>query len=242
MTVQFLREAFRALENNLRPVLLYCAVALLLGAIHIAVVYYVFNPMEQAGNTDWLPLYTIGLLIALSAVGALADSVFLAQIGREVDKPMWRVSNDADAVRLFYGLWLFLRLINLAYSQFVQLVATDTSEAFTQVMFILSYLVLATVIVAFGAAVMFYGRVRTEEISQAFATLSHHPGPIALIILVGTVFGYVILDLMARLPVFAVPLVSILDGFVTCLIFAFTWLVCVYHRDHFEHDEDDFDF
>ena len=37
-------------------------------------------------------------------------------------------------------------------------------------------------------------------------------------------------------------LVGAVDAIVSCFLFAYAWLICIYHRDHYEEPGDDFDF
>lgn len=238
----FLRNAFRALLENFRAFLFYAAVALVLGIASVLFRVFIIAPMTDSASDTQLNLYLIAFQIGHVAITMAAATVTFARIGREVDKPMWRVADDVDALRLFYRMWILIGLIGLVSMQVVQLIASETSEPVTVDMFRVGFLVLIALLYAFGSCVMFYGRPGREEINQAFTTMSHHAGPVMMVCIIGVLAGFILPPLFVLLPLFLQPVVNVLDAYIDCFIFTFMWLVCIYNRDHYEHHEDDIDF
>jgi hypothetical protein len=210
----------------------------------------VLKPIAESTPESVLGLYLIGFRIALVALFAAVDSVLLARIGREVDKPYWRVPSDREALARFYRLWLLLGLMGLVYEQLSEQVAAASGSESVLFFFRISYYIFIVLLHVFGTAVMFYGKVGREEVSQAFTTMSNHArfvvGMCLLQILVGIGLDGVSDLVLLWGPPFAAGLaltaaLGLVLGYLSCLIFTFMWLVCIYDRDEYERDREDFD-
>jgi hypothetical protein len=210
----------------------------------------VIAPAAEDTSDSVLGMELIGARIVLVALFALADSVLLARIGREIDKPYWRVATDRDALARFYKLWLLLHLANLMYLQLMEQVFGVGSEDSASFLLFLSYLVWVVILLAFGTTVMFCGRTGSDEMSEALNIMSRHVTLIMIMCLVGAFAGLMLHQVYWTLAggesALAIKLgvnagLAAVDGYVSCLLFAFMWLVCRYDRDHFETDREDFD-
>jgi hypothetical protein len=167
--------------------------------------------------------------------------------------------SDAYAFRLFYRLWFLLLLLALVYLHVMRQLLPAQPDADTGVIFLCSFFVLATLLNLFGAVVMFYGRPGREEVSQALSTMGHHIGPVIAACVVGLLAGLLLFQAnMTAMQIgvgaksvsatdhavrfLADAIIGGVDSLVSCFIFAYAWLVCIYHRDHYEEPGDDFDF
>ncbi len=257
--MNFYREAATALRQNSGSVLLYVAFGVGLAVLDSTVDLFILAPSAKDAPDQYLSLVLIVTSIALVALSAIASTIFFSRIGREMDKPMWRVADDRDAMRLFYRLWFLLGLLTLVYVRLIEQLLPKNPDIGTLIIFLCSFFIWATLLNVFGAFVMFYGRPGREEISQAFSTLGHHLGPVLAISLVGLLSGLVLYDAHFRAVAIGHSaedmtsvdyagrylvdmLVGAVDSLVSCFIFAYSWLVCIFHRDHFEQQGDDFDF
>jgi MFS family permease len=257
--VNYYREAARALRQNPEPVLLYIAIGVGLALANSALDQFVLGPVADRTSDRMLSLQLILIAVGTTAVSAFANTICFARIGREMDKPMWRVTSDADAFHLFYRLWLLLGLLALVYLHVMEQLLPERPDTDTIVIFLCSFLVLASVMYVFGSAVMFYGRPGREEVTQALSTMGHQIGPVIAACVVGLLAGLVLnqahvatmqigmgsdgataAEHAARFAADAV--IGAIDALVSCFLFAYAWLVCIYHRDHYEEPGDDFDF
>ena len=237
-----LRAAFQALQRNYGPLLFYIGVAFAIYSVRLSLDALVIAPKSEEIAENILRLYSIAIDIAAVAVVAMAQTIAFSRIGREVDKPMWRVVDDVEAVRLFYKLWLLLGLINIAGPRFMDAVVRTEDVAVLLTLRIM-WLTGAVMLILFGSAVMFYGRVGREEVGEAFSTIGRQFPKILLIVIVGIFFGLFLIELQPELPLWAWPALAIADAYIDCLFFASMWLVCIYHRDEYDHpDDEDFDF
>jgi len=240
--VDFLREAFRALRENIVYVALYALGFAVLDSLH----YQVF--MRAAGEydpaTDPLPVgpLFVGIAIARAVVAAALDTLFFSRLGREIDRPMWRVSNDADAFRLFFGMWLLLRLLMVTFNEVIGVLGRETSEEATLLILAVVALYVVLFLKAIGAAIMFQGRAGSPEVSEAFSVIGHHFGPVFQVTLFSLLIFLVAELVRFGIPEAEIPLRSAIGAGVNCIILTSIWLVCMYHRDHWEPPEDDFDF
>ena len=238
-----LRAAFQALQRNYGPLLFYIGVGFAVYSARLSLDTLVIAPRSEEIAENILRLYSIAIDIAAVAVVALAQTIAFSRMGREIDKPMWRVADDLDAVRLFYKLWLLLGLVNIAAVRFRDILLVRTEEAAVQVMLVMMWLTGAVLLILFGSAVMFYGRVGRQEVGEAASTMTRQFGYTLLIVIVGFFFRFILIDLQLDLPLWARPALAIADGYLECLLFASMWLVCIYHRDEYDHpDDEDFDF
>ncbi len=245
-----MRDAVRALHENYRPVLLYMSLVALLKTGEGALQKLVLDPIAETTSDSRMGMYLILTRIALVAGVALGDTVLLSRIGREVDKPYWRVPDDREALRRFYRLWLLLGLANLVYLQLTeQLTGGDPEHPATFFVF-LSYIMLVVLLHAFGTTVMFYGNVTRDEVGEAYRTMSRHAQSILGLCLLGILAAFLLqvfyaLIVFGKLPLPAElgagALLAAMDGYISCFLFAYMWLVCRYDRDDYERDREDFD-
>jgi hypothetical protein len=255
--VNFYREAAIALRQNGRSVLYYIAAGMLIAALDAMLDLFVLAPASGEAPDTALNLALIVSSILMVALGALASTIFFARVGREMDKPMWRVADDRDALRLFYRMWLLLGLLTLAYARVMEQFLSS-ADSTGLIVFLCTFFIWATLLNVFGAFVMFYGRTGRDELNAAFGTFAHHLGPIIAVSLVGLLAGLMLVDAQQRilqigtaadatpmhlaLRVLLTTLLGGADSLVSIFIFAYAWLVCIFHRDHFEEPGDDFDF
>ena len=207
-------------------------------------------PIANDTPDSTLGLYLIGSRIVLVAFVAVADTICFSRIGREVDKPYWRVPDDREAFVRFYRLWLLLGLANLVYLQIIERAVGGNEERAGAFFLGVSFLIWIVLLHALGSAIMFHGRVARDEVSEAFAVMGRHAQRVMGLCLFGIVAGILLAEthtsmMNAELPLpfelTAGALLAAIDGYVSCLLFAFMWLVCRYDRDHFERDREDFD-
>lgn len=256
--MNFYREAAKGLRHNGRSVLYYILAGMLIAALDAVLDLFVLAPASGEAPDTAMNVALIVSSILMVALGALASTIFFSRVGREMDKPMWRVADDRDALRLFYRLWLLLGLLTLAYARVMEQFLSGSSDPAGLIAFLCTFFVWATLLNVFGAFVMFYGRTGREEINAAFGTFAHHLGPVIAISLLGLLAGLTLVDAQQRiirigttadatsihlaLRIVLSTLLGGIDSLVSIFIFAYAWLVCIFHRDHFEAPGDDFDF
>jgi hypothetical protein len=241
--VDLLNEAFRAVQRNIGALLFYICFT---GGMSVArlLTDTWFESLDKETISPLLETgYPLLTEILLAAGYALALSVVFARMGREIDQPFWKVDSDWEALRRFFNLWFILVLLNILLANQANQLAADGGTQSEGVALYLFSLLLNSLLIQIGGAIMFYGHVQKEEIGQAFTTLLHQFPRVLLAALVSFFFTILVLSIMSDeiLPKWATPTLQIIDGYGTCLVFAFTWLICMRHRDE-ESEDEDFDF
>jgi len=241
--VAILSSAFLALQRNLGPLLFYLCVGFVVYSARLAIDTFVLGPKVDEASESFTRFYRISSDIVAVAAVAFAQTIAFSRIGRDIDKPMWRVEDDWEALRRFYGLWLLLGLTNVAALQVVNIIAATTGDDSTGFLLGTMWLSGAMLIIPFGSAVMFYGHVKRQEVGEALSTMLRHFPYTFLFAFIGFFFRYMFILIQPDLPLWARPALAIADAYLECFLFACMWLVCIYHRDDFEQpDNQDFDF
>ena len=249
--MQSLRNAVDAVQRNLFAVALYC------GATVLAVVLKVLMDaavLRQTGS-DFKSLQSgpYGVLgtILVIAVLALVRCVAFARMGKEIDRPLWRIRDDWEAVTRFFPMWLLLDLVTFACMWLANPnLYGGNPNAVTAICHIAAF-VLNIVAVPVGSCVMFSGHFEWKRLGEALSPLVrqlHRSGAVLLVCL----FQLVIHDIVAGhflanpdtpgpfefLP-HRIGLVLVL-AYLECIVFAAVWLLCMADRE--APDDNDFEF
>lgn len=249
--MRILRDAADAVQRNLSALLLYLAVN---GAL--AVVYLLLNAAvrlryPEDGESMAPALIDLLFLLLLAGVMAVLQAVVFSRMGREIDKPLWKVRDDRDAIRRFYMLWLTASLGLGALQWLGTLDYGDGDQTAINSLFFLLFFLGFLVYIPCCACIMFFGHVSWDTLGQALEPLIRHAGR-ALPILLVPLFQFALLfyvnvhralegdqvDLVKWLPILLATSVAL--SYFDCIIFAATWLVCIYNRE--TPDEIDLDF
>lgn len=232
-----LRLAVQAIDHNFRAVLLYIGIHV---SASTAIFFTRIKFLNPVAGDDPSPLWNtadIGLDIVDGIAWAIAQCIAFAWIGRNIDKPNWKVATAGESLKRFFGFWLLLDLTLVLVFRFFQFsVAAGVDPAVALWLPILY----ASGTITMGAAIMFYQRVGTEEIGQALRTLGHQfPRTLLVVCMAGA--GFIFLSMLqpmtSKFPL-ALPLISILDSVLDCFIFSCTWILCMYYREASENDSD----
>lgn len=239
--MELLKDAFRAVQRNLGSLLLYIFFGAAMSFARI-----LSNKWFEALDKETLsPLIENGFpiisKIIIAAGYALLLCVVFARIGREIDRPFWKVESDREAIRRFFSLWFILLLISILCGDLIGQLITDSPKD-GQILSLV-WLFGNSFLIQVGGAIMFYGHCRKEEIAQAMSTLLHQLPLTLLAALVSFFFNSLVIEIMRAgiLPDLVTPVLDIIEGYGFCVVFAFTWLICMRHRDE-ESEDEDFDF
>ena len=246
-----LRDAAQAVQRNLSALLLYAAI--FAGVTVVATLLLAAFPTGAGGplSLSWR-LLDVGIFLFVVHAIALGQTLAFTRLGREIDRPLWKVRNDRDALHRFFVMWA---LINLAVNGLIRLsnmeYGTGESVSINHLLG-LTALVACLVSVPAGAGIMFTGTVRLRTIGEGLAPLFRRPGHTAIVLAV-MLLQVILSDTFHALlggqgeegPSLVLRLaVELGSGFVQvyldCLAFAGVWLICMLDRDTI--DEIDLDF
>ena len=233
-----LRLAVQAIDHNFKAVLLYIGIHVSVGTTLFFIRIKLMRPPEGEDLSALLNTVDIGLDIVDGIAWAIAQCVAFAWIGRNLDKPNWKIATASESLKRFFGFWLLMDLIGMLTFRFVIYSVNAGADASIVLWLPILY---SSGTITLGAAIMFYQRVGTEEIGLALRTLGHQfPRTLLVVCIAGA--GFIFLNMIMlqtgeQFP-FAMPLVSIVDSVLDCFVFSCAWIICMYYREAMENDSD----
>lgn len=179
-------------------------------------------------------------MLSTAFVFAAVYAVIFAQIGAEIDKPLWKFGGFWESLKRFYQLWLILLLISFAQLQLAFWAIHSQGDQDLAAMFDLMYMMFLVVVIPFGACVMFLGRFQREEVSRAATTLMRQ-FPRTLVLLLVNLSLVVFVQAIATqdFPRLARPLLDVIGVYGDCVVFAGAWIICIYDREEAEDEDAD---
>lgn len=238
-----------SVQRNLPAALVYVAAITLLHLTLFAGLLAVGGDVVSEGVPPFpVQVYDlVGGLVTAAAIAALQTVVF-ARMGREIDRPLWRSPDAADALRRFFQLWLILNLVTVALDQLLQLAYRQNAEA-ALVFLVFLYGLVVLLSIPVGACIMFSGAFEWKELGTSLAPLVQQ-APRTLVLIMLNLFQILLLFELVRLrsiraeepAVFwtVYTLAPVAMAYLDCVVFAGAWHLCIEHRNA---DQDvDFDF
>ncbi len=250
--MRIIRDAIEAVQENLSALLIY--VALTVGtqvgrlAFYVAEKKGVFGEVSEAG----LGPYSIALDLLLCISFGVAMAIAFSMMGKKIDQPLWKIAGAREALRRFFALWFAISLIAIAAQQATGALATGGIPQIAigvQFVVVLPILLLA---IPVGGCVMFYGKLEWANVGEILAPLGRQ-FPMTMMLVLLNLFQYLLSDVVmsldagagaqpdAVMTLFKGAALAVIGGYIDCVVFAGTWLLCMADRDT-ERDEGDFDF
>lgn len=234
-----MKDAFEAIQRNYVALAIYAGSLVAFSLIMMLLRDFVVYPVEDA---EPIPLYDLSSLIVTAVLYALVQSVAFARLGREMDRPFWKIETDGEAIRRFFMLWFVLDLANFAAIHLINFLVESQGVLSSAVSLFYLWMVAAACIVPIGAAVMFHGRAGPQEVGAGLSALVGEFPRTLLIVVMALMILVLALGLQEVIPDWAMPMLVVVDAYADFFIFASTWLLCMTHRDREEDDDPDFDF
>ncbi|MCC6697397.1 MAG: hypothetical protein IT365_17335 [Candidatus Hydrogenedentes bacterium] len=249
--MQLVRDAAEAVQRNLSSFALYMGVLIAANAVP-TLVSLPLRSSDPSSASLTLQLLDVALLIVMIHVFALAQAVVFSRLGREIDRPLWKVRDDREALRRFFVLWA---VVNLVLYGILHLANVDYGNGeMHSINYVLALATLAVALCAvpFGACMMFTGSARFRLLGESLAPLAKQPGKTAVVIGI-TLFQFLLFIVFSQAavggegqetPILKELLIAsasaVVQAYLDCLAFAATWLLCMTDRDTV--DEIDLDF
>lgn len=232
--MSILRDAFRGIQDNLRALALYLCITVSVGILRLTAEYLVAARLGVE-LADLPATFKFGVDLGTVLCYAAAQSVAFALIGRELDKPLWKVSIPGEALRRFFAMWCIFGLCSTA--AFRGILRTDSTEAAQ--LALLGYIIVEGSVIPLGACVMFHGRFGWRDLPAAFRPLARQFPHVLVLFFFSYLQLLVLLFTAVRAPHPALfPVVVAVSDYFGCVIFAGFWLVCRLDRDSEEPDLD----
>ncbi|HPO16987.1 MAG TPA: hypothetical protein PLI09_26350 [Candidatus Hydrogenedentes bacterium] len=245
-----LKHAWNSLVHNARPCVLYVLFNVLAAFTYHAVDHAVSGLIPKNQIPSWAVGYSIAVDILLAALSSVFQAVFFSQLGREIDKPLWKCRNDRDALRRFFLPWFIL---NLVFITMFRLQARFAQPASNETFFVFEFGILLMYLLAVpvGACIMYWGRLDWAEFPESLSPMSRQFH--LLINVLGLNFlqwilhaavGFALYD--NTLGWWLAPTLAIINApfaLMECLAFAAMWQICMIHRtSSYEQDYSDLGF
>ncbi len=236
-------QAFAAVQRNYRALLLYLLIHVTVSSAIVAFNTLVVEVHKEDLGDQWVSYIALFGNILDAVAWALAQAICFARIGRDMDRPLWKIESDGEAVKRFFGMWLLLDLLNLTMVTLATTLYKSTDYQDTAVAIAQFHPMLAACIVPIGAAIMFYGHAGRVEIGKSLNTFFAQ-FPRSLAIWAMGFFAFIILSSLlieGQLGRAFYPLIAAVDSYFDCFIFACVWLTCLKQRTD-EEEHSDFEF
>lgn len=250
--MELLRAATQALQRHAANVALYIGanIVVMLAQIALGVVLRQHNPEILTNPATTERIVDVSSLLIATIVWSLVQTVVFSRIGRDLDRPLWKVADDREAIRRFFPMWFEFNLIVNTLLWLGHTIGTfDTIKdagALPQLFALCGMVVL----VPFAAAIMFHGHFAWNLLGEGLAPIGRRLPQLAI------VFGLTVLQIVVLL-LFDQPIPETIDAtlvqvviyrlavyaliaYLDCIVFTATWLVCKDDRD--SPDEFDIDF
>lgn len=189
--------------------------------------------------------FTMDLLIALGYT--MACVLAFSRIGRAIDRPLWKIATDREALRRFFVLWLLIDLALVTTSRLLQRAVEGASSSEPALFLFLLLVAMSLLAVPVGACVMFSGRFQWRDVPANLAPLVHRLSLTFSVMAVNFLAVVFAFDTVPRLAVIwpelskALWFRSLVDvplAVVDCYVFAATWLICMLHRNESAQQDD----
>jgi len=240
--LRVLGDAVEAIQENLSSLALYLVVTVGFATGGQVLTHLLGRPIENPLETGFWAAYLLGeTAIMLVAIG-LVQAVVFSRLGRNIDRPLWKLEGDLAGIRRYFALWLGLNAAGTALE-----LAAVWSHAELELDGLAAILLLchALVIVAhipIGAAIMFLGPFEWGKLSECLRPLWRQLPLTAVVVLFNAtwfVLFYFLSQKTEPLP-WLRPALYVAFGYVDCVVFAATWYICMFDRQEPEALDLDF--
>jgi hypothetical protein len=189
--------------------------------------------------------YTLGVRIALDllliVVASAAQSIAFSRMGKEIDKPLWKIGGDLEALKRYFGLWFVLNFMAISFNEAANYFLLADRQDIGGMFFLLFCLV-NTVYIPIGACIMFHGRFDRGQLAEHLKPLFRQVAMAFAIFMfsAGIVILFIVLVAQTQAQPWMLPIINVVIAYFDCVVFAATWLLCMHDRMHPEEVELDF--
>ncbi|MCX5772727.1 MAG: hypothetical protein NTZ09_20990 [Candidatus Hydrogenedentes bacterium] len=240
--MELIRDAVNAVQRNLEALGIYLGITVVVSVATTFANIRMGAPPENPYADPTLVAYEVVLNLFLVFGAALAQSVAFSRLGKEIDRPLWKISGDLEAIKKYLPLWAGLNAIVLLVLVLTGWsISTFGGSPASGLLFIASVLAMILYIPA-GASLMFLRTPEWTHLPEAVRPLFRQ-FPKTLVILAMTGVLYLLqISLIGETEKqpWLRPLVDIAFAYFDCVIFAAVWLVFMYDRQAPEEVDLDF--
>jgi hypothetical protein len=222
----------RAVQRNLVALGLYLAITVGAGAVMLATNYLMGDTGGEPRRDLGVFLYEIAANIVLIACVAAAQAMAFARLGKDIDRPLWKVSGDREALARYFLLWLILNAVVMVLREIAiwlpVLVDDERIGGLPSWLFAFA----AVVYLPIGAAIMFRRGFAWREFGEALAPFRRQLPKTAVVLLFNGILFFFTLSLIVQTESqkWLGPAIDAISGYFECVVFSAVWLICMLDR------------
>lgn len=247
--MEIIADAEKALLRNWRSVALYMAASVALVIAYVGMYNWleVRVPEDTSPKPTWYLVVTLVMELTMTGAVAALQAILFAEIGAEIDRPLWKSGGYVDALKRFMGLWFMVSLIYLAIVR-IQGSLLEQGLQTAAVTLELPRILWSCAYMPVAVCIMYGGKLVWEEVPERLSPMFHQYRRAAVAFGLGFL-QFIAWDvMMASLPE-AYQKSAVVRGLANlplllleCLAFAVMWHACMAYRDTAHERDDDFDF
>lgn len=230
--MRILGDAVEAVQRNLYALALYVAVTVGFSIAGQVVNYLMGGPPENPYASGAWTAYLLGLdVVFLVAIG-LAQAVVFSRLGKDIDRPLWKIEGDVEAVKRYFVLWVALNTGATALDKAALWSHTVLGNDALTATLTLFHAVVIVVHIPIGAAIMFLGPFEWRKLPECLRPLwRQFPQTLVVVLFNGVWFGFfVFLLAQTQSQQWLRPALQVVFAYVDCVVFSATWLICMLGR------------
>ena len=226
-------QAIQAVQRNLAAFGLYIMITVGAGLAVVCGNYLMGDPGPDTAWTAPLLLYEFAVDLALVAATAFAQSIVFSRFGKEMDRPLWKVAGDLEALRRYFKLWFVLNVVVVVCFKLAIFLPILLGDDRYQGGLLWLFVFTAAACVPVGAAIMFSREFHWRTLAESLAPFRRQIGKAALLFCANGLFLFFFLALLIPTEEhpWLRPVVDVISSYFDCVIFAATWQVCRLDRD-----------
>ncbi len=233
--VKILSQAVAAVQRNLRALAIYLVIAVGVSAAGTACNHLVrADPSQNPYGDPFLLTYELVFQVVLVVSAAVAQTISFARMAAEIERPLWKISGDREALGRFFMLWFVLNGCVALLFELAMWASYASEQGQPGSLLFLLYGFAFTVYIPIGVAVMFTGRVAWRQLGNDLGPLLRQFPWFLLVLGINLFlfFFYFGLFVQTEAQPWLHPAITAISVYFDCVIFAAVWLICRYDRDN----------
>lgn len=240
--MEILQRAIQAVQRNLSALGLYLLITVGTSAAGTAAYGVLGSPEESAYGKGTLFLCGLAIDALLTVAYAGAQTIGFARFAKDMDRPLWRIRDDREALQRYFLMWVLLNACIMALKQ----LSFDVPALFdNEDMGIFpGWLLLfaAAVCTPLGAAMMFQRTADWRKIGEVLTPYRRQFPKIFMLCCLNGILFLFMLALVAGIA--SQPglrlVIDVIFGYFDCVVFCAAWFICILDRQ--TPEDTDFEF
>ncbi len=239
--MELIRDAANAVQKNLAALGIYMAITLVAFVVVTLVGIHMGQFAEETPAEPNL-LYQVTMHLFLVFIGALAQSVAFSRMAKEIDRPLWKISGDLEAIKNYMPLWAGLNAIMTLIVVLLEWSDKTYGASGGTALLYIVWVLAAIVYIPAGASLMFLRTAEWTHLPEAMRPLFRQfSKTLVVLAFTGVVFliHLTLIEQTVKQP-WLRSLIELAFAYFDCVVFAAILLVCMYDRQTPEEVDLDF--